>query len=69
MQVKAEENFLAHALVIAEAKLKNDPKYTSYHRGRKIGLAVQQLLEKSGIELTNGGAGMPELIKFQQYFS
>jgi hypothetical protein len=28
VEVKAEENCVAHALVIAEAKLKNDPKYT-----------------------------------------
>jgi hypothetical protein len=65
VEVKAEENCLAHALVIAEVKLKNNPKYNSYHRGYKIGPAVQ-LLQKSGIELKNGGAGLPEVIKFQQ---
>lgn len=69
VEVKAEENCLAHALVIAVAKLENDHKYTSYRRGCKIGPAVQQLLEKSGIELKNGGAGLPELIKFQLYSS
>ena len=69
LEVKAEENCLAHALVIAVAKLENDHKYTSYRRGCKIGPAVQQLLEKSGIELKNGGAGLPELIKFQLYFT
>jgi hypothetical protein len=35
VEVKAEENCLAHALVIAMAKVKNDPDYKAYRKGRK----------------------------------
>jgi hypothetical protein len=36
IEVKAETNCLAHALVIAIAKATNDPNYKAYRQGRKI---------------------------------
>jgi len=65
--VKAEENCLAHALVIAIAKVGKDPKYKAYLQGRKIGPVVQKLLETTGIDLSKG-AGIPELLRFQEHF-
>jgi hypothetical protein len=35
VEMHAEENGLAHALVIAVAKLTNDPNYKQYRMGRK----------------------------------
>jgi hypothetical protein len=67
VEVKAEENCLAHALIIAIAKIENVADYNSYRRGRRIRPAVQQLLETTGIDLS-GGAGIPELSRFQEYF-
>jgi hypothetical protein len=67
VQVKAESNCLRHALLISKAKVDNDPNYESYRKGRKIELEVQYLLEETGIGLDKGG-GIPELIKFQEYF-
>jgi hypothetical protein len=34
--VNAETNCLAHALIIAIARVDNDPNYNSYRRGYKI---------------------------------
>jgi hypothetical protein len=68
IQIKATENCLAHALIIAIAKIRNDPNYNSYRYGYKIYPAVHALLEETGIELKAGG-GIPELIKFQEHFS
>jgi len=59
VEVGAEENCLAHALVIAIARLNNDPNYTSYRKGNKIRPVVRQLLGTTGIDLKNGG-GIPE---------
>jgi hypothetical protein len=67
VQFKAENNFLAYALVIAIAKLTNDPDYKAFIHGRKIHSVVDRLLAMAGIELTNGG-GIKELIKFQEHF-
>jgi len=64
---KTLDNCLTHALIIAIAKLDNDPNYKSYRNERKIRLVVQNLLETTGIDLTNG-AGIPELIRFQEHF-
>jgi hypothetical protein len=66
--VKATENCLAHALVIAIAKIKNDPNCNFYRRGMKIFPAVNALLRETGIEVRNGG-GIPELRKFQEHHS
>jgi hypothetical protein len=67
VEVKAEENCLAPALVIAIAKLSNEPNYVAYRKGRKIRTVVNNLLAATEIALTNGG-GIPELIKFQEHF-
>jgi len=68
VQVKAESNCLAHALVIAKAKVDgDDKKYQSYRRGNKIRPVVNCLLETTGIDLSRGG-GVPELIRFQEHF-
>ena len=66
IEVKTETNCLAHA-IIAIAKLTNDPDYKAYRKGRKIYPKVDQLLETTGISLDNG-VGIPELIRFQDYF-
>jgi hypothetical protein len=55
IEVKGTENCVAHALVIAIAKIKNDPNYNSYRRGMKIFPALKALLRETGIELRNGG--------------
>ena len=55
VEVKAKENCLAQALIIAIAKVDNNPNYTSYRYGRKIRPIVQKLLVKTGIDLSGGG--------------
>jgi hypothetical protein len=65
--VKAEENCLAHALIIRIAKLNNDPNYKAYRQGRKIRPVLQNLLETTGINLDRGG-GISELQRFQDHF-
>jgi len=67
VKVKPERNCLAHALVIAIAKITNDPNYKSYCDGWKIGPVVQRLLETTGINVDRGG-GIEELTRFQEYF-
>ena len=67
VEAKSEENCLAHALVIAIAKVENDPNYKAYIQGRKIRNVVQTLLEETGIDLTSGG-GIAELTRFQEHF-
>ena len=39
--VKASENCLAHAKIIAIAKVENDSNYKAYRKGRKIRPVVQ----------------------------
>ena len=63
--MKAEQNCLAHALVLAIAKVVNDTDYKAYRQGRKICHLVQTLLEATAINLSNG-AGIPELVRFQE---
>jgi hypothetical protein len=67
IEVKAEQNCLAHALIIAIARLNDDPNYKSYRQGNKIHSVVDRLLETTGIDLSNG-AGLPELTRFQEHF-
>jgi hypothetical protein len=64
---KAEQNCLAHALIIAIAKVNDDPDYQSYRKGYKIRPVVDRLLETTGIDLSKG-AGLSELTKFQDHF-
>ena len=68
VKVVAEENCLAHALIIAVARLTNDPNYKAYIQGRKILPKVRELLEVTGVDLINGG-DLPELTAFQRHFS
>jgi len=67
VEVKAEENCLAHALITAIARLNKDPKYKSFRKGYKIRPVVQNLLETTGINLDRGG-GIRELERFQDHF-
>jgi len=69
IEVKADNNCLAHALIIAIARMNKDPNYQSYRKGckKKIRPVVASLLETTGIDLTNGG-GIPEIIRFQEHF-
>jgi len=66
VEVEAEENCLAHALIISIAKLTNDPGYKAFRQGRKMRPAVDHLLATTGIDLTNGGE-IPELMHFQEH--
>jgi hypothetical protein len=70
VQVKAETKCLAYALLLAKARVDNDPNYKAYVDGRmrKLRLEVQYLLEETGINLDNGG-DFPKLMKFQEHFS
>jgi hypothetical protein len=67
IEVKADENCLAHALIIAVARLTNDPDYIAYRKGRKIHPVVDRLLEVTGIDLRYGG-GVTELTRFQEHY-
>ena len=67
IRIKTETNCLAHALIIAIAKLTNDPNYKAYIEDRKIYPVVSNLLETTGINLENGG-GIPELESFKDHF-
>jgi hypothetical protein len=68
IEVKAKTNCLAHALIIAIARLTKDPNYISYRKGNKILPQVQQLLRTTGIDLQNGGR-VHEIQQFQDHFS
>jgi hypothetical protein len=66
--VKTAVLCLAHALVSAMARVNNDPKYVSYRHGRCLKEPVQELLNASGVDLSNG-QDFRELKQFQQYLS
>jgi hypothetical protein len=68
VEVNAEENCLAHAIVLATAKLNNHPNYESFRKGCLILPHVRRLLTNTGIDLIRGG-GLPELAMFQQYLT
>ena len=63
IQVKAEDNLLVHALIIAIARVEKDSNYDSYRRGWKIRPVVQDLLDTTGIDVASCG-GIPELARF-----
>jgi len=67
VEVRAEKNCLAHALIISIAKFDKDPNYDSYRHGFRIIPLVNHLLQTTGIDLTNGG-GIRELLQFQEHF-
>jgi hypothetical protein len=50
VEVKSDENSLAHALVIAVARVANDPDYKAYIHGRKILPQIRELLQASGVD-------------------
>ena len=54
---------MAHALVIAKAKVDGDPNYESYRHGYKTRPIVNRLLETTGIDLSRGGG-----VRFQEHF-
>ena len=58
---------MAHALIIAIAKLTNDPNYKKYRQGWKLYSKDDHLLATTGISLDNGG-GILELELFQDHF-
>ena len=62
--VKAKFLCLAHALIIAMARVNGDPKYKSYRNGYGLKQPVEDLLNASGINLTNGD-GLNEIKQFQ----
>jgi hypothetical protein len=66
--VKAAFLCLAYAVIIDMARVNNDPKYVSYRHGRCLNEPVQDILNASGVDLSNGG-GFRELEQFQQYLS
>ncbi len=68
MVVKVAFLCLAHALIIAMARVNCDPKYKSYRDGYKLHLTVDELLNASGVDLYNG-EGLEELQQFQDYLS
>jgi hypothetical protein len=57
---------LAHALIIAMARMNGDRKYVSYRDGYGLHKCIQKLLNASGVDLPNGG-GFRELEQFQLY--
>jgi hypothetical protein len=54
IEVQAEKNCLVNALVIAIAKVNDDPNYKSYRQGNKIHAVVDRLLETTCIDPSNG---------------
>jgi len=62
VEVKTDSNCLAIA------RVENDSNYKSYRDGWKIRPVVRNLLETTGIGLTNG-TGLPELVIFQEHFA
>ena len=70
VEVNAEKECLADALLIAIANVTEDPNYTAYRKGRTIAPKVQQLLETTGISLHDGGGGgIRKLVQFQEHFN
>jgi hypothetical protein len=66
--VKAALLCLAHALVMALARVNGDPMYKSYSNGYLLDEPVECLLKASGVHLSNRG-GLEELQQFQEYLS
>jgi len=59
---------LAHALIIAMARVNGDPKYTLYRDGKCLKKPVEDHLSASGVDLSNDG-GLNEIEQFQNYLS
>ena len=56
--VKAVFLCLAHALIIAMAKVNGDSKFKSYRNGKCLKEPDEELLKASGVDLSNGGGLM-----------
>jgi len=67
-RLKAAFLCLAHALIIAMARVNGDPNYKSYRNGYGLHKPVEELLKASGVDLCNGG-GLEQFRQFQQYLS
>ena len=63
VEVKTDENCLSHVLIVAIARVDNDPKYKACRQGLKIRHVVRTLLETTRIYLSNG-SGIPEIVGF-----
>jgi len=68
IEVKAKSDCLAHALILAIARITNDRDYNSNRKGYKILQKVKQLLQTTGISQQHVG-GIQELQRFQDHFS
>jgi len=66
VKVKAEENCIAHVLIILIAKV-DDANYTSYRKGNKICSVVKTSLQRTGMNPTNS-AGISETIRLPEHF-
>jgi len=66
VEVKAEENCLAHALLITIGKVDNNANYKPYRQVRKIRSVVQTLLQETGINLPND-PGIPQLVRLKEH--
>jgi hypothetical protein len=53
--VKTALMCLDHALIIAMSRVNNDPKYALIRQGKCLKEPVQDLLNASGVDLSNGG--------------
>jgi hypothetical protein len=58
---------LAHALIIAMARVNNDPKYALYRHGKGLMQPVEELIKASGVDLSNGG-GLKSFNSFNSTF-
>ena len=58
--MKATFLCLAHALIIAMARVNGDPKYKSNRDGYSLDKPVEDLMNASGVDLRNGG-GLDDL--------
>ena len=68
IEVKAKSDCMAHALIIAIARITKDPNFIAYRRGYKIlQKRVKHLLQTTGINPQHGG-GIQELQRFQDQF-
>jgi hypothetical protein len=45
---------MTHALILAKARVNVDPKYKSYRDSKILQKPVEDLLEASGVDLSNG---------------
>ena len=65
--VKAAFLCFAHALIISMARVNNDQKYVSYRHGWCLKEPVEELLNASGVDLSNGG-GLKNFNSFNSTF-